>query len=279
MIRPGRKIRALGTDVDVLDLRSAVGTVLEWVREIHDLGGDLGARSRAPCRFVVTPNLDHAVMLRSNSEFRAAYSKAALTLADGMPLVWASKLVGDALPGRVAGSDLVPALLAAAPPGTRVYFLGASEASSQQAVANVSEQYPQVEVAGRLSPPIGFENSPEWSERITSDILASKADLIFVGLGAPKQELWVARHSERLPGTVVLCVGATIDFLAGTVPRAPEWARSSGLEWVHRMLADPKRLVKRYGWDALNLPILIAADLRDAWRRRRHVDQDPARRD
>lgn len=271
MRRPSRKIRALGTDVDVLDLTDAVSVVVEWLIEVQSIAGGSAKAKMPACRFVVTPNLDHAVMLRSNDEFRAAYAHASLTLADGMPLVWASKLVGDPLPQRVAGSDLVPALLAALPQGTKVYFLGASESSSQMAVARVQEDYPQLKVVGRLSPPFGFEKSAEWSDRITQDIQTSGAELVLVGLGAPKQELWVARHRQRLAGTVVLCVGATIDFLAGSVPRAPEWARRTGLEWLHRMTTDPKRLVKRYSWDALHLPLLIAQDLIEGRRRRREL--------
>jgi len=211
---------------------------------------------------VVTPNLDHAVLLGENADLRAAYQDASLVLADGMPLVWASKLFGRALPERVTGSDLAPAVLQAAAPGTKVYFLGASEESSKTAVENVRASYPNVDVVGRLSPPMGFEHSQEWSDRIVSEITSSQATLVVVGLGAPKQEIWVQRHHKRLPATVPLCVGATIDFLAGTVNRAPVWAQKLGAEWIHRLLSDPKRLAKRYGKDAIHLPRLLIQDAR-----------------
>jgi N-acetylglucosaminyldiphosphoundecaprenol N-acetyl-beta-D-mannosaminyltransferase len=179
-----------------------------------------------------------------------------------MPLVWASKLFGRPLPERVAGSDLVPAILQAAAPLTKVFFLGASDESSEKAVENVRMRYPQVEVVGRLSPPFGFEHSEEWSDKIVTAIRESQAALVIVGFGAPKQELWVHRHQARLPGTVVLCVGATIDFLAGTVPRAPLWAQKVGVEWIHRLLSNPKRLAARYGRDAIHLPRLLLEDSR-----------------
>src|SRR5690606_37896985 len=136
-----------------------------------------------------------------------------------MPLIWAARIFRRYLPERVTGSDLTPRVLQSAATGTKVFFLGASEAASQAAVENARRIYPDIEVVGRISPPFGFEKSPEWSEKITSQIRDSKANLVLVGLGAPKQEIWVAEHQHLLPGTVVLCVGAAIDFLAGSVER------------------------------------------------------------
>jgi N-acetylglucosaminyldiphosphoundecaprenol N-acetyl-beta-D-mannosaminyltransferase len=170
-------------------------------------------------------------------------------------------IVGRPLPERVTGSDLTPALLKAARPKTKVFFLGATEASSKRAVANAEREYPQIAIVGRLSPPLGFEKSQEWSDKIIAAINESEATLVLVGFGAPKQELWVHAHAPRLPGTVVLCIGATIDFLAGTVQRAPEWARRAGVEWIHRLISDPKRLARRYGKDALHLPGLLFKDV------------------
>ncbi len=254
-----RKIRALGSDVDAITLAEAIDIVVAWVSELRRAPSE--GQQHSPCRYVVTPNLDHTVMLRTNPELRASYADAALVLADGMPLIWASKLTGRPLPERVAGSDLGPGALASLPAGSRVFLLGASEQSSARAATNIQQSFPHLEVAGRLSPPPGFQSSEEWSERITSAIRDSGAQLVLVGLGAPKQEIWVHRHRERLPGTVVLCIGATIDFLSGEKPRAPVWAQRTGLEWLHRMLTDPKRLVGRYAKDAFYFPALLLEDL------------------
>lgn len=253
------RTRALGCDVDPLTLDAAVACVIDWLTELQT------CRSSTPtllpkCKFVVTPNLDHAVMLRKNEKLRLAYDDAALVLADGMPLVWAARIFRRHLPERVTGSDLTPGVLGSAPQGTKVFFLGASDAASQTAVENARRIYPNIEIVGRISPPFGFETSAEWSDQITSQISESKATLILVGLGAPKQEIWVLEHQHLLPGTVALCVGAAIDFLAGSVTRAPRWAQAWGLEWAHRLFSEPRRLAKRYGRDAAHLPYLLIQD-------------------
>lgn len=261
------RIRTLGCHVDNVTLDEATQRVVSWLSECESAhGGGPGVAHR--CRFVVTPNLDHAVLLKESESLRDAYKNAALILADGMPLVWASKILGTPLRERVAGSDLVPAVLQAAAPGTRVFFLGASEESSALAAGNVHARYPHLQIAGRLSPPFGFEKDAIWSQKITEMIRTCQASLIVVGLGAPKQELWVHAHHTQLPNTVALCAGATIDFLAGTVARAPNWAQKSGLEWVHRLLSDPGRLAKRYTKDAFALPGLLMSDALDRGRDR-----------
>jgi N-acetylglucosaminyldiphosphoundecaprenol N-acetyl-beta-D-mannosaminyltransferase len=246
------RTRTLGIDVDPLTLDQATTRICAWLSESH-------TRDR-PCRYVVTPNLDHAVQLGESEPLRAAYRDAALVLSDGMPLIWASRLLRRGIPERVAGSDLGPQILDQAPAGTRVYFLGASEEASQRAVEVCREKFPQVEVVGRLSPPRGFEQDPEWSRRILSEINETRAQLVIVGLGAPKQELWTHAHFKQMPGTVVLCIGATIDFIAGAVSRAPIWMQRSGLEWVHRLLSQPGRLASRYAKDAVFFPVLLARD-------------------
>jgi N-acetylglucosaminyldiphosphoundecaprenol N-acetyl-beta-D-mannosaminyltransferase len=249
------KTLTLGVHVDVLTMEQAVRAVGGFVRQT-----DLVAN--APCRIVVTPNLDHAVQLRDNERLRAAYQAAALVLADGMPLVWASRFTARPLPERVTGSDLTPRVLASLPAGTRVFLLGGSEAAATAAERNIREHYGGLSLVGRLSPPRGFEHDAEWSTRIVQAITESRAQLLILGLGAPKQELWAHAHAEQLPATVVLCVGATIDFLAGTVSRAPRWMQALGLEWVHRLLSDPQRLLSRYSRDAWYLPRLLWEDFR-----------------
>lgn len=255
-----QRIRTLGCEVDPLTMQEAIETLKLWLREAAQTSATPGA-SPPPCRFVVTPNLDHAVLLKESEDLRQAYQAASLILADGMPLIWAARLLGKSLKERVAGSDLTPNLLAAAESGTKVFLLGASDDSSARAAENIRSRYPQIEVVGRLSPPFGFEKSAEWSDKIVSEIRSSGASLVLVGFGAPKQELWVHRHHERLPGTILLCVGATIDFLGGTVKRAPSWTHKLGAEWLHRLASDPKRLARRYAKDAIHLPGLLLKDL------------------
>ncbi|HMO14105.1 MAG TPA: WecB/TagA/CpsF family glycosyltransferase [Pirellulaceae bacterium] len=211
------------------------------------------------CRFVVTPNVDHAVLLQTNKRLSSAYSKADLVLADGHPVVWASRLLGKKLPERVPGSDLVPLLFSSLSQQERlrVFLLGAAPGVGLRAAANIGRRFAQVDIVGVYSPPLGFETKPSENENILSKIAEVRPDLVVIGLGAPKQECWIAEHCERVQAKVALCVGATIDFLAGEKKRAPVWMQRLGIEWLHRMLSEPKRLVKRYAKDAWVFPQLV----------------------
>ena len=210
------RIRLFGFEIDALTMSAAVDRIYVWI----------DSRELA-CRFVVTPNVDHAVLFQHNSALRDAYGRAALVLADGMPVVVASRLLGRPVPERVAGSDLAPALFDAAPQHgpVRVYLLGTAPGVAKRAAAKIDQRWPAVRVVGTYSPPIGFEHDAAENAKILAKISAAKPDLLLVGLGAPKQELWVDAHRHAISATVTLCVGATIDFLAGERQRAPLWMR------------------------------------------------------
>ncbi len=242
-----------GVDIDVVNMDEAVAQIIEWATD-----------EAVKCRYVVTPNVDHAVMLQENEALRNVYDSASLILADGFPIIVASKLLKKPLPERVAGSELVPKIFAAATPSAplSIYLLGAAEGVADRAAEIIHATWPNVAVTGTYSPPMGFENDENENRRIIEKIAEVQPDILVVGLGAPKQELWIHRHFEQLPTKVALCVGATIDFLAGEKPQAPVWMRRSGLEWVHRMLSEPKRLVKRYARDAWVFPQLVWKEYR-----------------
>jgi N-acetylglucosaminyldiphosphoundecaprenol N-acetyl-beta-D-mannosaminyltransferase len=251
------QVTMFGMSIDSLDMGESVETVYQWCQS---------PRERR-CLYVVTPNVDHAVMFQSNPCLREAYREAALVLADGAPVVWASRLLGRRLPERVAGSDLAPALFARADAGERplrVFLLGAAPGVADRAAANIVSRWPRVEVVGVLSPPLGFETLRAENERIFAAVAAARPDLLILGLGAPKQELWIHEHADQLQAKVALCIGATIDFLAGQKSRAPRWMRRAGLEWFHRLASEPGRLAKRYLRDAWIFPQLVWQD----WRRR-----------
>jgi N-acetylglucosaminyldiphosphoundecaprenol N-acetyl-beta-D-mannosaminyltransferase len=182
-------------------------------------------------------------------------------LADGSPVVVASRLLRRPLPERVAGSDLVPAVFEQANKGgekeLRVFLLGAGPGVASRAALAIEQRWPNVEVVGTYSPPLGFENDDNENERILSMIAEAGPELLLVGLGAPKQELWVQRHAPRIQAKAALCVGATIDFLAGEKSRSPVWMRRLGLEWLHRLSTEPSRLAKRYLRDAWIFPQLV----------------------
>ena len=237
-----------GIRLDAIDMQQAVSQVLHWVQKRENR-----------CRYVVTPNVDHAVLLQENGNLQRAYEHADLVLADGHPIVWASRLLGQPVPERVPGSDLVPQLFGAASDSDEltVFLLGAAPGVAQKAAENMKKTWPHVRTTGIYSPPPGFQDDPEECNYILGRIALSRPDVLVVGLGAPKQECWVHRHRDDIRASVALCVGATIDFLAGEKNRAPLWMQKSGIEWVHRMCSEPRRLVKRYARDAWVFPQLV----------------------
>jgi N-acetylglucosaminyldiphosphoundecaprenol N-acetyl-beta-D-mannosaminyltransferase len=242
-----------GMRIDRVTMPEAVGQLLSWCHEPR----------RAACRYVVTPNVDHAVLFQEHADLRAAYADASLVLADGAPIVLASRMLGRRLPERVAGSDLVPRLFEAARGPLRVFLLGAAPGVANAAATKITQRWSSVQVVGTYCPPLGFENDPLQNARILSAIAAEKPDVLVVGLGAPKQELWVHRHRHQLQAKVALCAGATIDFLAEHRRRSPVWMRRSGLEWLHRVWCEPRRLAARYARDAWVFPQLVWCE----WRR------------
>ena len=201
--------------------------------------------------YLATANVDFVVQATHDLELHRILTDADLVLCDGMPLVWASRLLGNGLPERVAGSDLVPALLELAEQkGYRVFFLGGQEEVAAKALENIIAKHPNLQVAGVLSPP--FKPLLEMDhEGICQTIRESEADLLFVSFGCPKQEKWINMNYRKLGVPVSIGVGATIDFLAGHMKRAPKWMHGLGLEWVYRLLQEPKRLFKRYFDDLL----------------------------
>jgi N-acetylglucosaminyldiphosphoundecaprenol N-acetyl-beta-D-mannosaminyltransferase len=245
---PLPRVSLFGFELDAINMPTAVSTIYDWI-----------ASGEKCCRFVVTPNVDHAVLYQEHEGLRRAYANASLILADGMPVVAAARLLGRPLPGRVAGSDLTPAVFQAAAchGGLRLFLLGAAPGVAEKAAEKITANWPSVEVVGTYSPPLGFERDPQETDRIVTLISASGADLLVVGLGAPKQELWVDAHRDRLHVAAALCVGATIDFLAGEKRRAPRWMRRTGVEWLHRVASEPRRLLRRYARDAWIFPRLV----------------------
>jgi N-acetylglucosaminyldiphosphoundecaprenol N-acetyl-beta-D-mannosaminyltransferase len=250
------RIRLFGIHIDRVTPSAAVDRVV---------GFATGPRRG---EFVVTPNLDHIVLLKEHAALRAAYAAASLVVADGWPLVAASRLFDEApLPERVAGSDLVPAVFerASSERPLSVYLLGAAPGVAEQARERIEQRWPACHVVGTRSPPLGFEHDPVENDTILQHIEAVGPDVLVVGLGAPKQELWVHTHRGRLAAGVAICAGATIDFLAGHKPRAPRWMGQVGVEWLHRLATEPQRLAPRYARNGVQLPVLLLQE----WRRRR----------
>ncbi|MGA2441341.1 MAG: WecB/TagA/CpsF family glycosyltransferase [Tepidisphaeraceae bacterium] len=197
--------------------------------------------------FVVTPNLDHLRRSQQDVSFSVLVEEANLVVADGMPLVWASRLQGTPLPQRLAGSDLISSLSAAAAgQGRSVFLLGGENGTATAAAKVLRNRYPQLIIAGTLCPPMGFETDEAAMREITATLQAVRPDIVYVALGSPKQERLIERIRGALPKTWWLGVGVSFSFLCGDVKRAPLWMRNWGLEWMHRLAQEPKRLFRRY---------------------------------
>lgn len=215
--------------------------------------------------YVTTPNVDHVVRLQRDEDFRQAYRSASLVVADGAPVVWASRLLGRPLKERVTGADLIPEVCAlAAQEGRSVFFLGGNPGVAQRAGENLQRLFPGLRVAGCYAPPFGFEQDPAQNEEAIRRVEEAHPDILFAALGAPKQEKWVFSHRERLGFRLALCIGSALDYPAGAARRAPSWMREGGLEWLWRIGLEPRRLAKRYLVDDLPFAGLV---LKEWWRR------------
>lgn len=217
-------------------------TLSEAVEQIS-----LAARARNK-GLVVTPNVDQIVRFREDPEMHQVYRDAMHVYADGMPIVWLSRMLdGAGLPERVTGADLLPAICrAAAARDYSVYFLGGDSGVAETAARRLCEANPTLRIAGTDCPPWGFERDEAMSRRLIDRINESGADLLFLGVGAPKQEKWGHRYQPMLEVGPIVCVGAAFAFAAGVARRAPRILQQSGFEWCWRLAREPRRLWRRY---------------------------------
>lgn len=221
----------------------------EAIERIHEL-----IDSKTPA-IVVTPNVDHVVRAQKDRAYADLVRSADLVLADGQPIIWVSRLLGTRLKERVAGSDLFPRLCGfAAQRGYRVFFFGGDPGAAEAARDVLQQRFPTLRVVGTYCPPYGFENDIVENRKAIETIGAARPDILFVGLGSPKQERWIRAHMHEYGPTVNIGVGISFSFVAGHVRRAPRWMQRAGLEWFHRLCMEPRRLWKRYllaGWSFL----------------------------
>jgi N-acetylglucosaminyldiphosphoundecaprenol N-acetyl-beta-D-mannosaminyltransferase len=244
-----KKCRLFGIPIDNLTMDEALAKIEELIK------------ARRPA-LVLTPNAQHISLLKSEPDFRAAYAAADLILADSIPLVWSSRLLGCPLRERVAGSDLPDALSRVAAQGKyKLFFLGAAPGIAERAADILIKKNPGLQVAGTYAPPWGFESRPELNDKIILKIRAARPDVLFVSLGTPKGEIWAWKHKDAAGIPVTICCGAALDFISGNKKRAPCWLQKSGLEWFYRVAHEPKRLWKRYLFCNTHFFILLAGDL------------------
>ncbi|MEL6471323.1 MAG: WecB/TagA/CpsF family glycosyltransferase [Cyanobacteria bacterium J06623_4] len=228
-VQPPVKIDILGLDFDNLSKHELLTSLKRGV--------------------VFTPNVDHLMKLRNDSEFAEVYKKADYKICDSQILMYASKFLGKPLKEKLSGADLFPWFCDHHRYNNhvKIFLLGGREGVARQARARVNSRIGREIVVGEYSPPYGFESDPQECDRIVSLIEASSANVVAVCLGAPKQEKWIARNCDRLPSIdIFMAVGAVVDFEAGAKPRAPRYVSELGLEWLYRLLSEPRRLWRRY---------------------------------
>lgn len=217
--------------VDVVTLSEAIDAIDALIESGH--GGT-----------VFTPNVDHVVVAETSRRFSEAYAAVNLSLVDGMPVLWASKLLGTPLPEKISGSDLVlPLLERSRAKQHRVYFLGADPGVAELAKRKLEQAMPGVEIVGVASPRIDVDL--DLSAIVTS-VTETRPDIVLVALGAPKQEIFCHEYRKQLAPAVLVGVGVSLDFVAGVKRRAPRWVSAAGLEWLFRLVQEPRRLAYRY---------------------------------
>ncbi len=198
---------------------------------------------------VVTPNVDHLMKLQHDEDFREVYKAVDFRVCDSKILMYAAKFLGTPICDKISGSDLLPWFCDyhRDNPEVKIYMLGAAPGVAKLAQQRINERIGREIIVEAHSPSFGFEKSPEECEAILERIRSSSANVLVVGVGAPKQEKWIVKHRHALPNIkTFMAVGAAIDFEAGHKPRSPEFVTELGLEWLYRMMSEPQRLWKRY---------------------------------
>ncbi len=235
------------------------GPVTVNVVDRTSLLDDLAQRFESRQGFsIATINLDHVVKLARDRAFRKAYAAHSHVTADGNPIVWLEKLSGRTDISLVPGSELIaPVAALAAEKNVPVALLGATDASLKLSADALEAQNPGLKVVATLAPPMGFDPESDAAGALIEDLRTSGARLVFLALGAPKQERFAARAATALPEAGFLSIGAGLDFISGEQTRAPVWVRKIAAEWLWRLLGNPKRLAARYGACILALPGLI----------------------
>ena len=239
------RFRFMNTEIDSLSMDEVIREIEKLVIENRNV-------------HIVTPNVDHIVRLENDKEFQNVYKNAELILADGMPLMWISRIYKMPIKEKISGSDLFPLICKmASKKGYSMYFLGAGNGVAERAAINLVNKYPGLQVVGTYSPPYDFENNNVEINKIIEKVKKQKPHILIVGLGTPKQEKFILKYKQHMGVPISLGLGASLDFEAGNIKRAPKWMSDAGLEWFYRLSKEPKRMFKRYLIDDMKIIRLI----------------------
>lgn len=235
------RIKFLNTYIDNLTMNEALSEMEELIKDGEN-------------HYVVTPNVDHIVKIEYDNEFKKVYENADLILTDGKPLIWISNALKTPIKEKVSGSDLFPKVCKmSSEKGYSIFLLGAAQGVALKAAKNLKKRYTSLKIVGTYSPSYGFEKNDNEIEKIIKIINDCNPDILAIGVGAPKQEKFIYKYRKQLAVPLSLCIGASIDFEAGNVKRAPKWMQNVGLEWFYRFIKEPKRMFKRYFIDDIKI--------------------------
>ena len=208
--------------------------------------------------YIVPINVDVVMQIENDPKLKEIVDKADLVLVDGQPLVWIARWHKKPVKAKISGSDLIPELCkVAAKRGYSIFIIGGADGVAEIAKTNLEKQFIGIQIVGTYAPPFGFEKDDNELEKINLMINQKNPDILIACLGCPKQEKWIYDNYQKYNANVSICAGATVDFLAGNVKRAPKWMSNHGLEWLFRVTQDPKRLIKRYFIDDVKIISLI----------------------
>ena len=239
-------VNILSVNISKKNLKETTDLLCKWIDEKHKK------------RICVTP-VNCVLWAYRDLNLRKIYNTSDLNLADGVPLLWASKLFGEKIRGRVTGLDLLPEFTNVSnEKGYSVFLLGAKEGVGQKLADTFKQQYPNLKIAGVYSPPFAEKFSEEENKKMIDMINAAKPNILWVSLTAPKQDYWIHEHLDKLNINIAIGVGGAFEVTAGLIKRAPKWMQRSGLEWFYRFLQEPTRLFKRYFIEApVFIPLII----------------------
>ena len=233
-VKKGRKfIKICGTQVDMIQIPEVIKSIEEWI-ENREVGN-----------YIVVSNANDIFLSIKNKDIQQAINNSSLSVPDGISLVWVGKFYGYSLKRRVYGPELMLKFMEIAEEkGYTNFFYGSTPNTLELVYRNLKRMYPRLNIRGMYSPP--FSPKMELDYKGIEIINRVSPDVLWVGLGCPKQQLWMHKHKDRLKVPVMVGVGAAFDFLAGTKPQAPSWIGDYGFEWLFRLITEPKRLWRRY---------------------------------
>lgn len=247
-----KKQPLLNTYVNNLSMKEAIQEICELISKKKS--------------YVVAINVDVVVQIEKDSLLKKITDEADLTIVDGMPLVWISKFNRSPVKEKVSGSDLIPKLCeVASNNGYGIFILGGADGVAEKAKENLIKKFKNIKIVGTYSPPYGFEEDTVELEKINQIISNKHPEILLVCLGCPKQEKWIYNNYEKYDANISICAGATVDFLAGNLKRAPVWIQNIGFEWMYRFFQEPRRLFKRYFLNDLKILKII-------WKYRKHYE-------